>query len=103
MGDLNFYEMKHVEFDYTYLVIDEAIKRLNRNRNELTDVERSFFIEECEFSIYQNKNNLFQIDDEQGTNLGDICSEEFNDLSEIIERLSDSYLVDYGFLCVQEG
>lgn len=53
-------------------------------------------IQECEFEVlYDKKTNTFMLEDLQQANLGNICNEHFNNLQEIIQRMSESYFYDY--------
>lgn len=56
--------------------------------------EKKHLIHNCDFTIYKNDNNAYQLLDTQGANLGDIESEEFEDIDSIIDRLLDSYIAD---------
>ena len=47
-----------------------------------------------EFSVYENENGKLQVSDLQYACLGDICSEEFDDEFDILERM-EIYHEDY--------
>lgn len=96
--------MQKLQFNASLFNSEEAQKKLDTDFSTLTLNECLFFINECEFDVLANKEMaLFRVIDIQGGNLGDIESEEFDSLHDIIERLSDTYLVDYGFLSNEDN
>lgn len=56
--------------------------------------EKKQLIKNCDFTFYKNDNNAYQLLDTQGANLGNIESEEFEDIDSIVDRLLDSYIAD---------
>jgi hypothetical protein len=56
--------------------------------------QKKQLIHNCDFTIYKNYNNAYQLSDTQGANLGNIESEEFEDIDSIVDRLLDSYIAD---------
>jgi hypothetical protein len=66
---------------------DETIESLSLE-------EKKHLVSNCDFTIYKNDNGYYQLLDTQGANLGDIESEEFEDIDSIVDRLLDSYIAD---------
>ena len=62
-------------------------------KNYLKEIALGIIAEE-EFEVYELENGKLALRDLQYANLGDIESEEFNDLGEILDRL-DTYHNDY--------
>ena len=63
----------------------------------MTKAQRDFFnllMELYEFEVYRSDNGKLMVDDLQGACLGDICSEQFDDEFEILERM-EIYHNDY--------
>lgn len=56
--------------------------------------EKKHLVSLCDFTIYKNDNGCYQLLDNQGANLGDIESEEFETIDSIVDRLWDSYIAD---------
>ena len=91
--------MQKLQFNASLFNSEESQKKLDTDYSTLTLNECLFFINECEFDVLANKEmTLFKVLDFQCGNLGDIESENFTSLHGIIDRFSDTYLVDYGFL-----
>lgn len=55
-------------------------------------------INACDFDVITNENLKLQLIDLQGGNLANIEEEEFQNLTEILNRLESSYLHDYNFV-----
>lgn len=92
--------MQKLEFNASIFNMEEAQKKLELDSDLLDQNECLFFINECEFDVIANSDlTIFKVIDSQYGNLGDIENEEFKSLNEIINRLHDTYLVDYGFIC----
>jgi len=100
IDDENKLDWKKLELNISNIDIEGASDKLNNDPKTLTDEEASWFIRECEFDIYQSNldENCYKLVDTQGASLGDIEDEQFGSLHEIIDRLSGSYLIDYGFM-----
>ena len=92
--------MQKLEFNASIFNMKEAQKKLELDSDLLDQNECLFFINECEFDVVANSDlTIFKAVDIQYANLGDIENEEFNSLNDVVNRLSDTYLVDYGFIC----
>lgn len=91
--------MEKLQFNSLLFNGEEAQNKLDNDYSLLTLNECLFFINECEFDVIANKElTLFKVIDLLFGNLGDIESETFCSLNDIIERLSETYLIDYGFI-----
>lgn len=96
--------MEKLQFNASLFNGEEAQKKLDTDYSTLTLNECLFFINECEFDVLANKElTLFKVIDLQGASLGDIEDEIFDSIHGIIDRLSDTYLVDYGFLFSEDN
>ena len=54
-------------------------------------------IHDCEFEVLVNKDGTLSLEDLQGGNLAGIESEKFETITDVCERLEDSYFEDYFF------
>ena len=94
-----FYEGRHIPYEETEREINNIKKGI------VVDFFRKIMKQyELEVSIIENeeKEEVFKIKDLQAGNLGNIESEEFKNLAEIIERL-DAYHNDYIYSQFEEG
>ena len=93
-----FYEGRHIPYEETYREINNIKKGI------VVDFFRKIMKQyELEISIVENaeKEEVFKINDLQGGNLGNIESEEFKTLGDIIDRL-DAYHNDYIYSAFEE-